>query len=177
MAIEIKLTDKQEAFCSEYPIDLNATQAALRAGYSPNTAQRIGSENLSKPPIQDRIQSIMKARAEKAEINAEWVLGRLKQIDELDISDIMNDDLSAFKKLHEWPKIWRISISGIDIMAISGGDNVEQIIKKIKWPDKVKNLEMIGRHLSVKAWDKDKDSQSGESLADSVSKLIDRLPN
>ena len=52
-----KLTDKQERFVQEYLIDLNATQAAIRAGYSKKTAQVIGSENLAKPLIAERIQT------------------------------------------------------------------------------------------------------------------------
>ncbi len=150
-----ELTNKQECFCKEYLIDLNATQAAIRAGYSEKTAQRIGSENLSKPLIQAEIQRLMSARSEKVEINAAWVLSELKMIHSLDILDIMNEDVSAFKPLSQWPKIWRTSISGMDIMAINNGDDIQQTVNKIKWPDKIKNLEMIGRHVSVKAWDKE----------------------
>lgn len=74
MMLEKKLTDKQEVFCLEYIIDLNATQAAIRAGYSEKTAQRIGSENLSKPLIQARIAELMQARIEKTKIDAVYVL-------------------------------------------------------------------------------------------------------
>ena len=54
-----KLTPKQKAFCDEYLIDLNATQAAIRAGYSEKTANRIGNENLSKLDIQNSIKELM----------------------------------------------------------------------------------------------------------------------
>lgn len=114
-----------------------------------------GSEIINSPNVLAFIESVKVKAAESVNIDAAWVLSELKAIHSLDILDIMSEDLSAFKALSEWPKIWRTSISGIDIMAISGGDNVEQVIKKIKWPDKVKNLEMIGRHVSVKAWDKE----------------------
>lgn len=69
-----KLTAKQEMFCKEYLIDLNATQAAIRAGYSEKTAQQVGSENLLKPVISEKIKSAMDKRSKKTEINAEWVL-------------------------------------------------------------------------------------------------------
>ena len=77
--------------------------------------------------------------------------------DELDILDIMLDDLSGFKVLSEWPKSWRTSISGIDLQSImAGGDEpIETLVKKIKWPDKTKNLELIGRHVNVRAWEKE----------------------
>lgn len=61
-------------FCKEYMIDLNGTQAAIRAGYSENTATQIGSENLSKPYIQERLQALMNERASKVLITAEDVL-------------------------------------------------------------------------------------------------------
>jgi phage terminase small subunit len=75
-----KLTDKQERFCEEYLIDLNATQAAIRAGYSEATAQQMGSENLSKPVVHARIAELKTARSEKLNIDAEWVLKRLVAI-------------------------------------------------------------------------------------------------
>ena len=75
-----RLTAKMELFCQEYIVDLNATQAAIRAGYSEKTAQRIGSENLSKPLIQQRIQEMMHARSEAVEIDAQWVVERLIKV-------------------------------------------------------------------------------------------------
>ena len=75
-----KLTAKQERFCTEYIIDLNATQAAIRAGYSSKTANRIASENLSKPDIQRKIQELQQERAERTEITQDRVLKELAGI-------------------------------------------------------------------------------------------------
>ena len=58
----IRVTEKQKLFCEEYLIDLNATQAALRAGYSEKTAYSIGNENLKKPEIQEYIQKRLKEK-------------------------------------------------------------------------------------------------------------------
>ena len=69
-----KLTPKQSLFCKEYLVDLNATQAAIRAGYSEKTAKAIANENLTKPYLQEIIQNGMNKRAEKTEITAEYVL-------------------------------------------------------------------------------------------------------
>lgn len=69
-----KLTPKQQRFVEEYLIDLNATQAAIRAGYSKKTAQEIGSENLAKPMIAMAIAQYQKKISEKLQIDAEWVL-------------------------------------------------------------------------------------------------------
>ena len=68
------LTDKQELFCIEYLIDLNATQSAIRAGYSAKTANVIGPENLAKPCISQRIQEAMRERSESTKIDAAYVL-------------------------------------------------------------------------------------------------------
>ena len=69
-----RLTPKQQQFVDEYLIDLNATQAAIRAGYSSRTARAIASENLAKPHIQDAIAKAKMERSEATRIDAEWVL-------------------------------------------------------------------------------------------------------
>ncbi len=74
----MSLTPKQERFVAEYLIDLNATQAAIRAGYSEKTAQMIGSENLSKPMIADAVQKALAERAERTEITQDYVLTTIR---------------------------------------------------------------------------------------------------
>lgn len=148
------LTDKQEMFCREYLIDLNATQAAIRAGYSDNTARKIGSENLTKPDIAQRIIDLKSERNERVEVNADYVLRRLVEIDEMDVLDILKDD-GGLKMVHEWPKVWRTTLSGLNILTtVTNFDEttMENILKKIKWPDKVKNLELLGKHITVQAF-------------------------
>ena len=73
----MKLTAKQERFVDEYLIDLNATQAAIRAGYSEKTAHSIGHELLGKPHIQEAIAARKAARAERVQVDADWILERL----------------------------------------------------------------------------------------------------
>lgn len=80
MAKSPKLTAKQQMFCKEYLIDLNATQAAIRAGYSEKTARVIGGENLLKPAISDEIQRLMAIRSKKTGITAEWVLEGIENL-------------------------------------------------------------------------------------------------
>jgi len=75
-----KLTAKQEMFCKEYLIDLNATQAAIRAGYSENSAKEQGYENMTKPHILEEIQKQMNKRAEKAGISAESILNDIIEV-------------------------------------------------------------------------------------------------
>ncbi len=87
-----KLTNKQRVFVEEYLVDHNATQAAIRAGYSENTAQEIGSENLSKPIIKSAIADAMEARSERTLITADWVLTRLVEEATADVKDLYDED-------------------------------------------------------------------------------------
>ncbi len=68
------LTPKQQRFIDEYLIDLNATQAAIRAGYSSRTARAIACENLAKPDIQEAIAEAKRERSEATKIDSDWVL-------------------------------------------------------------------------------------------------------
>lgn len=76
----MKLTPKQVRFIEEYLVDLNATQAAIRAGYSARTANRIGPENLSKPVIAEAIQIAQLARSERTQITVDKVLEDIELI-------------------------------------------------------------------------------------------------
>jgi phage terminase small subunit len=73
------LTPKQQKFIEEYLIDLNATQAAIRAGYSARRADAIGFENLRKPDIIDAIQAERQEQSKRTQITADWVLMRLRE--------------------------------------------------------------------------------------------------
>lgn len=152
-----KLTAKQQRFVDEYLIDLNATQAAIRAGYSAKTAQQMGSENLLKPVIAKAIQEAQNKRNEQTQIDSAYVLKRLVEIDQMDVLDIMDDQMKI-RPVNEWPKVWRQYVVNLENLELSDG---EGCFKKIKWPDKVKNLELLGRHISVGAF-KDKIVHSGD---------------
>ena len=80
------LTNKQKVFVEEYLLDFNATQAALRAGYSSRTARSIGGENLTKPDISEAIQ----ARIDDKAMKADEVLLRLAQMARGDLGDFMD---------------------------------------------------------------------------------------
>jgi len=68
-----KLTPKQKVFCEEYIIDLNGTQAAIRAGYSANSAKEIAYEHLTKPHIQDLVQELQAERSERTQVTSDYV--------------------------------------------------------------------------------------------------------
>jgi phage terminase small subunit len=94
------LTAKQQTFVNEYLIDLNATQAAIRAGYSEQTARVTGGENLTKPAIAEAIAKAQAERAERTQIDADWVLRELKrQYEKADTGSEINTALSALEKI------------------------------------------------------------------------------
>ncbi len=164
------LTPKQQRFVEEYLIDLNATQAAIRSGYSEKTARDIGCENLAKPNIAKAIEEAQNKRQEQTQIDAAYVLKRLVEIDQMDVLDIMDDQMKI-RPVNEWPKVWRQYVVNLENLELSDG---EGCFKKIKWPDKVKNLELLGRHVSVGAF-KDKVEHSGKLEIQSLSDLMDEL--
>lgn len=101
----MKLTAKQELFITEYMKDLNATQAAIRAGYSEKVAKEIGYENLTKPHIKVEIDKRLEKRAKDNGITAEYVLQGIKSIaDTLDAKE--SDRLKAYELLGKHLKLF-----------------------------------------------------------------------
>lgn len=84
--VEKKLTERQKRFADEYLIDLNATQAAVRAGYSVNTAEQTASRLLTYVKIQDYIQRRMKERQKRTEITQDMIIDELKKIGFADVN-------------------------------------------------------------------------------------------
>lgn len=157
----MKLPPKQVRFAEEYIKDLNGTQAATRAGYSQRTANEQAARLLANVSIQQYVRKLLEERSQEVKIDAAYVLTRLGEIDQMDALDILADDGSV-KPIADWPRIWRQMISGLDVMEIAQGDEETRIavVKKIKWPDKIRNLELIGRHVGVQAF-KDRVEHSG----------------
>lgn len=161
------LTAMQEAYCQSYiKTPENQSQAAIDAGFSPNTAHVKASNMMRDERIQKRIAELMEERNKRNRVSADYVLMRLVEIDQMDVLDILNDD-GGMKPISEWPKVWRTSLSAMDIATIKttqaslqkdngeadlSVEDVEHILKKVKWPDKVKNLELIGKHVDVNAF-------------------------
>ncbi len=127
--------------------------------------------------IQKRIAELMTERNKRLKVSADYVLNRLVEIDQMDVIDILNDD-GGLKPISQWPKIWRTTLSGLDISTtITNFDEttLENMLKKIKWPDKVKNLELIGKHVDVNAF-KDRVEVSGTvTIADRMAAARKRL--
>lgn len=145
-----KLTDKQELFAREFIKDLNATQAVIRAGFSEKSARNQAYRLMTNDDILNRIAELKADRNEQVGVDAAYVLRRLTEIDQMDVLDILlaNGELKPIK---DWPKVWRTTLSGMDVVEMASADSAA-LLKKIKWPDKVKNLELLGKHVTVQAF-------------------------
>ena len=172
------LTAMQEAYAQEYTkCPENQTQAAINAGFSPNTAAVKASVMMRDERIKKRIAELMEERNKRLRVSADYVLLRLVEIDQMDVLDILNDD-GTLKPIREWPKIWRTTLSGFDLSStIMNMDDtsIETILKKIKWPDKVKNLELIGKHVDVNAFRERLEINVKMTIAEKMAKARKRV--
>ncbi|EIB9582238.1 terminase small subunit [Escherichia coli] len=184
------LTAMQEAYCQSYiKTPENQTKAAINAGFSPNTAAVKASVMMRDERIKKRIAELMEERNKRMRVSADYVLMRLVEIDQMDVLDILNDD-GGMKPIAEWPKVWRTSLSAMDIATIKttqaslqkengeadlSVEDVEHILKKVKWPDKVKNLELIGKHVDVNAFKERLDVNVNVTIADRIAAARKRL--
>lgn len=141
-----KLSAKQERFCEEYLIDLNATQAAIRSGYSVNSAGSIGSENLEKPEIRARIDAALAERSKRTGINADRVLRELGRIAFVNAIDVINMQDATVKGDAERDDTAAIASVKVKVIPGEDGDGVE---REIRLADKLKALELCGKHLGM----------------------------
>ena len=135
-----KLNERQKLFCKEYLIDLNATQAAIRAGYSKKTAQEQSSRLLSNVIVSTYLQGLLDKRSKKLEVSAEKTLNRLMQGQEFDVRKLYNDN-GTLKKPHELDDDTAKAVVGVKY------DNSGSIEYKII--DVKGCTELVGRHIKL----------------------------
>lgn len=147
-ATENKLTPKQSLFVKEYLVDLNATQAAIRAGYSKKTAGSVGQENLTKPEIQAALKAAMVERSRRTEITADRVLKEYARIAFFDARKLFREDGSPLP-ITELDDATAAAIVGLDVSEIYAGETAIGQVKKYKLADKKGALDSIARHLGM----------------------------
>ena len=137
------LNEKQKRFVSEYIIDLNAKQAAIRAGYSPKGAEPQASRLLSNAKIQVEIAKAMEDRGKRTGITQDRVLAELSAIafaKATDYVEVDDDGSAKIKPTAELTEEQKKAIASIK----EGANGIE-----IKLTDKTKALEMLSRHLGL----------------------------
>ncbi len=134
-----KLTPKQKMFVKEYLVDLNATQAAIRAGYSEKTAMEQGYQLLHNTTVQKAIQEAMAKRSKRTEVSADKVLEQLARIAFADLGEFVEfkGNTIVIKPIEE--------VDGTVLSEVAETQNG----LKVKLNDKMKALELIGRHLGM----------------------------
>lgn len=154
------LTAKQEAFVAEYLVDLNATQAAIRAGYSEKTARQVGSENLSKPDIADAIAEAREQQANRTGVTADMVIRELARIGFSDLRKVLTPGGSLIDP-QDWDDDTAAAIASVEVVTLSGersrdedGNKIVERTHKLKVWDKNSALEKLGKHLGIFTDDK-----------------------
>ncbi len=146
-----RLTTKQLLFCKEYLIDKNATNAAIRAGYSKKTARAIGYENLTKPVIMHEIEKNLKKITDKIEISAERVLTEISRLAFANIENYVkiNSDGTASIDFSTMTSEQAAALQSIETETFADSDGNSRIKTKFKLADKRTSLDLLGKHLKL----------------------------
>ena len=149
---EKPITAQQQVFVKHYVTYCNATRAALKAGYSVKGADSMGCQLLRNPKVKAAIDAGLKAKFQRADITAERIILEMFRLATSDLSKAYNDD-GSLKHPKEMPEDVRRAISGIDVDYIWEGTGREREkigeTKKLKFFDKNKALEMLGKHFRL----------------------------
>lgn len=153
-------TQKQQRFVEEYLVDLNGTQAATRAGYSEKTANRIASENLSKPVIQEAIQKAIAERSARTEITQDRVLEEYARLAFLDPRKFFDDNgnLKSIKGLDDDAAA---ALASFEVYVTTIDKNIETATAKVKFWDKSRNLNDLAKHLGMFSKDNKQKGKGG----------------
>ncbi len=146
------MTPQQQLFVDEFLKDLTAGRAAVRAGYAKKSADQQGYKLLQMPEIAAAIREALAKRSERTQIDSDWVLKRLAGEAMADLAEIYADD-GSLKPIAEWPLIWRQGlVSGLDVdETLVEGERLGQVTK-VKLSDRIKRIELIGKHVDVQAF-------------------------
>ena len=142
------LAPRQERFVEEYLVDLNAKQAAIRAGYSPRTAEVQGSRLLSHAKVQRAVTARVAERSKRTEVAADRALLEIARIGFSDLRRLFRED-GRLKHPNEWDDDTAASVASIELVTRKLGDGEVEYIHRIKLWDKGKALEQLSNHLGL----------------------------
>ena len=170
------LTPLQARFVEEYLIDLNASQAAKRAGSKAKNLTVAGAEFLANPKVREAIDAAKAARSQETQIDAAWVLKRLADEATADVNDLY-DDTGAIRPISDWPLIWRQGlVAGIEHIEVKDheGNKTGDVVVKLKLSDRIRRLELIGKHVRVNAFQDVVQHKGLDNLADRLARAKKR---
>lgn len=152
------LNANQQLFIVEYLRDMNGTQAAIRAGYSPAGAPQQAQLLLANPHIQQAVAAAAAERVKNCEIHADLVLRELLALATVDLAAAYDED-GCLKRIHDIPPGVRKAIAGVEVLEefadepdLTTGRRQRKLIghtRKVKFWDRTKALEMLGRYLAL----------------------------
>lgn len=145
MARNGKLTEKQQRFVQEYLIDLNATQAAIRSGYSAKTADQQGSRMLTNVKVQQAISEAMAKRSKRTGVNQDRVVLELARIAFVKMTDVVDDEGRIKQDANDDDLACIESIK----YKSSASDTGSSEEREVKIGSKLKALELLGKHLGM----------------------------
>jgi phage terminase small subunit len=141
----MSLTEKQKRFADEYLIDLNAKQSAIRAGYSPKSAEQQGSTLLSNPKVSAYISERMARHSARTGVNQERIIRELARIAFLDPTTLVNMNDATIKG--DASEDDRAAIASVKVKEVTG--DFESIEREVKFADKIKALELLGKRFAM----------------------------
>jgi phage terminase small subunit len=147
------LPPKIQLFIAEYQKDFHGQNAAIRAGYSKKTARTQAAALLNRPDVQAELEAAKAARLARVHMDSDAVLRRLHDEVEADIADLYDNNGNLFP-VEEWPLIWRQGlVVRVESETKTNEDGTaETVVTKIKFADRTRRLEMLGRHIKVNAF-------------------------
>lgn len=164
---------RQERFVQELAKGKTRDEAYALAGYKPSRPH--ASRLASNGNVQERLAELQERIAEKATVDAAWVLQRLAEEATADISDLYDED-GNLKPVHTWPLVWRQGlVAGIEVEELweGRGEGRTQIgtVRKVRLSDRIKRIELIGKHIAVKAFDESDGRSVNVNVAVDISHL------
>ncbi len=157
--------NRHEVACQYYVLEGSSKVAAIRigiphyVGFKNDVVAQRAYELFKRPEVIERVAELMQEKAEVAKkefaVDAAYVLRRIVEVDRMDISDILTDN-DTLLPVSEWPQVWRQFISQFEVEDVFAGRGDERLkmglLKKLKWPDKIANLKLMGTHVDVSAF-------------------------
>lgn len=152
----MSLNKRQQRFVEEYLVDLNGTQAAIRAGYSPKTANEQAAQLLAKLSIQEAVQAAQAKRSERVQIDQDWVVKRLAALADSDIREVVSWDEGGVTYKPSKELAWKDAYTITEVVlkeTIKQDEGGSELVlnreKRLKQVDKKGALDSLAKHLGM----------------------------